>query len=370
MRTSLWMAASVALVAGAAGGDEIVLTSGIPISDAIIRDVRSGVITFRIIGGSTVTKSLADIKQIKLTRAPSFNKAEAAMASKPPDPAAAVAAYDAASTEGGQEWFKALLTFRRLRALVQAGMVDRAVEDWLAIMDREGASAAAVRLRPKRPAPKGSPRNKKAVRLLEKRLSAVRGKKDYVEALRRMLMLLYRTEGLTKKADELAKALAGEPAKPGSPTSTGPAAIVPAAGGELGKQLEAARTLVRRGQTPANLRTALKRVEANLKRFDEAQLGEALLVAGKARAYLAEGLSGDEKRKMLLDAGLDLMRVVAHFPGTPEAMEALFEAGGVNARLGNVQAAKHAYREVINRAGDKAPLTARARKALDSLDGK
>ena len=73
---------------------------------------------------------------------------------------------------------------------------------------------------------------------------------------------------------------------------------------------------------------------------------------------------------MLLDAGLDLMRVVAHFFGSPEAPEALLAAGGVNAQLGNVRAARDAYQEVLKRFADRQEIAQKAKAALESLGQK
>ena len=102
MRKTLLMAAAFASACAAAGADEVTLKSGIPIPDVLILQVRNSFITYRVSGGATVTKALSGIKKIQLGGADAFNKAEELMAAKTPDPAGAVKAYDAVSTDGSE----------------------------------------------------------------------------------------------------------------------------------------------------------------------------------------------------------------------------------------------------------------------------
>ena len=370
MRNMLRMAAAVALAAAAGHADDVTLKSGIPFSDVTIIQVKNSFVTYRISGGGSVTKSLLDIKKIKLRQASSFNKAEELMAAKTPDAAAAVKAYDAAGVDGAGEWFKPLVRYRRLRALAQARLIDRAVAEWLAVMDADGASPAAISLQPKQADKKGSPRNAKGIKLLETRLKSVAEKKEYAGAIRQTLMRLYRAEGDTAKADRLANLLAGGSAEPKPATRAGTGAPPAVAASDLDKQLGADRVLIRPGQTPKNLENALRRIRSNLGQYDESQLPTALLAGGRARVLLAAGLAGAEQRTMLLAAGLDLMRVVAHFNGSPEAPEALLAAAEVNGRLGNVRAARNAYQEVLKRFADRPEIAQKAKAALESLGQK
>ena len=91
-----------------------------------------------------------------------------------------------------------------------------------------------------------------------------------------------------------------------------------------------------------------------------------LLGAGKAQVFLSRSRPAAEKRTLLLAAGLNFMRVVAHFSESVSVSEALYEAAGVNRLLGNKAAAGKAYREVVDR-GEDPKFVAQAKKALADM---
>lgn len=88
--------------------------------------------------------------------------------------------------------------------------------------------------------------------------------------------------------------------------------------------------------------TVAARLSENIDRFSHKDLPAVLLMLGKAQLQAGRG-----DRKMLLQAGLNLMWVFAEFPRSKQAPEALFYAAEVNRQLGQSVAAALALREII-----------------------
>ncbi|MHC4717903.1 MAG: tetratricopeptide repeat protein, partial [Planctomycetota bacterium] len=105
-----------------------------------------------------------------------------------------------------------------------------------------------------------------------------------------------------------------------------------------------------------------------LKTFNDKDLPTVLYLIGKAQATMAAKRADTKAaRDLRIEAGLNLMRVVALFPDGERVPDALFEAGQISEGLGNKVAARAAYREVMRRYG-KTPAAGQAKVALESLD--
>jgi hypothetical protein len=128
--------------------------------------------------------------------------------------------------------------------------------------------------------------------------------------------------------------------------------------------LEAAAVMIASGQGEQ----ALSQIEANLKSYSHVDLSGALLLAGKAQMQMAEKADKDAQRRLLLKAGLNFMRVAFFFPDRDEAPEALYEAGRVNALLGNKLAAWTAFEQVLQR-HPKHAIAQKARAELAATSG-
>jgi len=359
MRQTGRLFAVLAVTCAVASADDITLTTGLKYSNVVVAGVEDYQMTFRVAGGATITKFVIEIKVMDLQGLDSFNQAEKLMAQKTPQAAEAVRAYDAVTNLESRPWLKKLLQYRRVRALGQAGTVVRATQEWLAVLDEDGASAGGVALQPARLAEKGSQDNLEAISVLEKKLQGLKKDIPYWQAVGQVLMRLYRQEGLDEKADKLAGGLAGKPALPSKPAkgdtvAKGPETPPDNAGAATAAQtqMQAFVTLIRPGQKKEVLEDALAKLQGGMKRYPDSQLPQAMLFCGKAQLLLAQSAAGGAKMALLLDAGLDLMRVVAYYGDAPEAGEALYLAGKVNAALGNGGAARAAYEEVVNRYGD------------------
>jgi TolA-binding protein len=94
------------------------------------------------------------------------------------------------------------------------------------------------------------------------------------------------------------------------------------------------------------------------------ELPAVLLWMGKGQLAIHE--HSKDARKELTEAGLNFMRIVAFFPSSNQAPEALFLAGKVNEKLGNQAAARKAYQAVRQHFGET-KFGPRATKALGGL---
>lgn len=364
MRNTTAILAVLLLACGALQADDITV-GRLPYSGATILEVKEGTITFRVSAGARrITRPIVDVLHLKLSQADAkdFNAAEDLM--KKGKAAEAVAVYDKARKRYHQGWPASLIRYRYLTALGKAGFIDQAVEEWIAAVDEDKIVEATVKLCPQTLAAKGSPRNAKAIKLLEAKLEKITDK-QYVTYARQLQMKLYSQEGLAEKAAAVAKSIAGKSGVGTTDTTGGPKGK-PRPMGNTDSLMSAVEVLLQQGSGDK----AFEIVNDNIDRFDTGALPRALLLRGKARMVMVKG--GGDAGKLLRQAGLDFMRIVAHYPESVDAGEALYLAGEVNASLPkpNYAAARAAWQQVLSSYGGTGPLAGRAQKALDQLRGR
>jgi hypothetical protein len=348
------LAAILAVLAAPAGdlrADEITLGKMPPFLESTITDVKEGTISFRPRGQPVTSKPLRDVTKIQLLgndKEP-FNRAEKLQLDAN-TAAQAVGAYDEAERAMSIPWQERLLRLRRLAAAQNAGLVDRAVKDWLSAMD-ESPAADVVDFRPKLAAKiTGAPA---AIAALESKLKAVKDP-AYQAAIKGLLLRLYEKEGVKDKA----AALAGELSGPGGAQQ---------AGVSDRDQLRSLGVLLEQGKAAE----ALAEIEPRLEQYGEEDLPRAMLLAGKARMKLAEAAPDAEaKKKLLVGAGLSLMKVYAYYPRSADAPEALYLAGQAHLLLPspNPGAAMAAFGQVVKEYSSISPaLAASAKAAMEKV---
>lgn len=347
MRNILATAVIVAVAAGAAVADEVTLNNGLSYPDVRITAYDDGQLTFQTAAGARVSKSLADdIKLIQVGEKPRFNRAETLLAEGKADQA--IDAYDTAA-DHATGWLAELIPQRRLMALDAAGRIDQAAREWIALAKTADGAAWALKLRPSQLGEKGSAVNDAAINALEAQMDRVENE-DLRAAMKGLLLSLYKVEGRGEAAGELA-----------SEFTAGGGEDAPVTG--LDAQLQGAGVLLEQDRAEE----ALRSVRDNLSNYTPAQLSQGLLIAGKARLALAEEAPAATKRDLLLQAGLDLMRIATYYPEAAEAAEALYLVGTIHEQLSppNRTAATNAYVAVTERY----PNSAWAQKARAALDG-
>lgn len=354
------IAGALLAAATAPAGADDVLVRGLPPYDAVrVTGVRDCEVVFRTASGSEIVKPMKDVEGLLIVGQSDFNQAEELLRQR--KPADAVAAFDAAARKAQGPWMDKLVQMRRLAAIDRAGLMDRATEEWLLIVEANHASEKSLSLRPQGAGPRGSADNAKAIALLEKTLQRLPdGAGKYAAAVRELLMKLYAAEGRQEQATAMAQALAASgvavPRGPDQPGS-GPAAPPP----PQTAQLDAAAFLIEQGKAG----DAVPQLQAKLRSYAERDLPRALLLLGKAQVRMAQKAAAAAARALLEQGGLNCMRVAVFFPDAPQAAEALYLAGSANALLGNSAAAQKAFRRVIEQYGS----SEFARAAQADLDG-
>jgi len=338
-------------------GDSVRLTNRLVYQEVRVLGVVGGQLRFRLPNGRILAKPLEKVAAINLTGAEAFNRAEAHLAKGRLDQAEA--AYVRAARDPLRPWLGGLIRHRRLALAEKCGRIDRAVKLWLEIADAARASPAALALRPRKLAPAGSEANRRAITLLKTKLSGVRSK-PYQDAIRRLLVDLYERQGQLAQAESLQSKLAAAATRRAAPAAQGTEVSVRLS---ADAHIRLAALALKAG----NYEKIPPLIRPRLKRIPVTELPTALYLLGRAQLELAGKKSAPAARKMLLQAGLNLMRVAALFPSSQEAPHALLSAGRVNELLGNVAAARAAYSAVVTRYRDS-PAARDARSNLERLE--
>jgi TolA-binding protein len=333
MRQAATVLSLLAIACGVGLADQITIRN-IPYANVRVTGAANGKITYELRGRS-YDKPCSDVNYLYVAALPDLTKAEDLM--KQGKAAEALAAYDRIATAERPEWVARLIPYRRLRAADAAGAIDRAVEDWLAIVKECSGSTASAALVPKGLGKRGSTSNADAIALLEKTAKG-KGSPASQAAVRELLLSLYEREGMTAKAS----ALRGGDGGTGPPV---PPTTMTVSAGSLGGQLAEAANQIKAGQYAA----AADGIKARIRRYGDRELPTALLLRGKALLLMYE--KGPNKdRKTLLEAGLCFMRVAGcTSPGEPEVPEATLLAARVCEHLGNRVAAENACRLILQR---------------------
>jgi TolA-binding protein len=210
-----------------------------------------------------------------------------------------------------------------------------------------------LELRPRKPAAAGAAANDLAITALKSKQTA---SKPYAQAIQSLLAELYDRQGRKAEAEAVRAGLTGKAATPPAvktPPETGPMSLPapPSSQTDVAEELRLAAAALADGGYDA----AIRRIKPILTELDAKGLPKALHLLGTAEFKQAAGMpDADAARPMLLEAGLNLMRVAVLLPASPEAPLALVSAGEVNERLGNKAAASAAYEEVIRLYPDSA----------------
>jgi tetratricopeptide (TPR) repeat protein len=342
------IALAATLLGGIARADEVII-GGLPRRGSVT-GVKDFEVQVRLSSGRQISTGVAGVSKIRIDGQDTFNDAEKLYSQKKYTEAAAM--YRRALRSVVQGWMKRLIRYRLLMTLDKAGQINDAVEEWLGLVEEHSYSARSLRARPDNLAKKGSADNAKAIGLLEAKLPRVRDK-DFRRAIKAGLLSLYNREGMTDKAAKLAgeELAQGDDDDDKTPRRNGNGSKPDI--GNLDSKLQAAATIIEQARKSDKLTgaqrvekasSALRQLKSTVKSMTTGQLAPALLWMGKAQHVIAQ--HGEDQRDMLLQAGLNYMRVVAHFAASKEAPEALMLAGKVNEQLGNKGAARAAYAQV------------------------
>jgi len=349
--SSLRLAAALGLalvLISPALADDVKVVSTPAYADSQVTGLSGLLLSFTTSSGSRISKDLSEVELILIAGQDAFNRAEKEYADGAY--AKAIASYTAAMDKAGNDWMKKLVTMRRLRALSRNGPIDQAVRDWLPALAESGKAAATVSLVPQRLGAKGSNVNANAIKALETAAEKATGDKARTAELaeiQKLLLRLYETEGQKEKAEKLLSSGVSMEEDSGSLNASDAAATLRDAEKLLASQPAEALTTIRR----------------RINSFTANDLPKALMISGRAQQAMAAKAEGEERQKLLAAAGLDFMRIAVFFPGGETANEALLQAGHCCRDVGNLNAARAAYKVLI----DYFTETKQAAEARDAL---
>ncbi len=359
-KTLLLCAAAVLVAAASARADSIKLTNGLVYDPVTILGVANGMVRFQMSGGNAISKSISELAVVGISDDKNFTLAEGLF--QQGKYAEAEKAYSAARRLAAADWKKTLIDYRLLAVSESAGQIDKATALWLKIVDDAGASAGALALRPRKLAPAQNEANDRAIALLKGKVKEV-ASDAYVKAIRQLLVDLYERQGQLDEAKAEVARLAGKPETPDTQTSSAKTRPETPPVGSADVQLRLASLSLKQGQ----YEQVVNQLQPKMNQFTADGLPSAMLLLGRAKLELSKQNQNESAaRKLLLEAGLDLMRVVVFFGSGNEAPHALLSAGQVNERLGNAEAAKAAYWAVVERFA-QSPAAKEAQKALEGM---
>ncbi|MCP4590471.1 MAG: hypothetical protein GY842_06995 [bacterium] len=305
------VAVCVALVAGGVGSsraDELVTMTGERLEKIKITGYAEGTISFRQPAGEFAELSILDLRTVLVNSldVKDINEAELYMVQG--EPTQAVLRYERAlrATDG---FWKELVHVRLLRAYDQAVYPDKAVIQWLRVMQHDARVAAQL-------IPQSIPRTRtpavgKALSALERCLG-----KESAEPRRQLTKLLrfaiYSRIG-ADFADEVVREVAVPPLVGAIATESAYAI-----------KLAGLRRLLEMGEVDAVLTAA----DAAIQACPQASLPGLLLLKGEAQ-YATAVEEADYVR-----AGWSFMRVPIHFPDDGSAGRCLWWAARVHERIG------------------------------------
>ncbi|MDY7009598.1 MAG: hypothetical protein SVV80_02455 [Planctomycetota bacterium] len=360
-KISLLSATAVLAVAASVRADSIKLTNGLTYDPVIILGVSDGAVRFQMRSGSTVSKSISELALVSISGDNNFTLAEGLF--EQGRNAEAEKAYSTARGLATDAWKKTLIDYRLLAVSDSAGQIDKATARWLKIVDDADASFGVLAMRPKKLAPAQSKANDTAITLLKGKIEETTSD-ACARAIRQLLVDLYERQGQLAQARAEVVKLAGKSETPGAKPSN--AATTRQGTPPIGSsdvQLRLASLSFKEGK----FEQVVGQLQPKMKHLIDDDLPSAMLLLGRAKLELSKQTPDKSvAEKMLLEAGLDLMRVVVFFGAGDEAPHALLSAGRVNERLGNAEAAKAAYSDVVKMFA-QSPAAKEAKKALETM---
>ncbi len=350
--------AMVCLAVTASGWADEVTAGRIPFRNVIVTGVSDCQLVFRTAAGSTSKRPLAEITSIRLDDYDEFTSAEQALLAGNINDA--LRTYVQASADTTEPWLKTLINIRRVDALNRDGRLGEALRLWKRVYDANKGSANALALMPTTPGPMGSNANTQAIEYL-KSIRPEDGSSELGQAVSKLLMAVYEADGDTEAAAREASGTFTDAAD----DSDGPDS---SAGGSVEDRLRAAKLML---NSPERASQVAQAIQNDLHEYDLDLLGEAIMVWAKATRMQADAAAeageDDEARRLLAEAGVHFMYVATFFPDSPQAAEALFEAGRVNEGIGNPRAAWSAY-DAVRTLYPDSEMAGRAEAAITELD--
>ncbi len=319
---SIFALAALSGLVAVADADTI-YTGITPLTDVQILGTQNGSLRFINRAGAEVSRSFDGIKRLEVSNEPAFNSAEEAFEAGNFDKA--TEGYIKTIRSTNKPWLKEWSGLRLQEAAEKSGDFPAAVTAWVELIQSNPAAAAGRQ--PKLPEGTSTFLNTAAAdieRVLQGRLDD----KQKAELLK-LLLDIYQRKGDNAKALSTAERLAAVAGDSGDPANQ--------------------RLL-------ADLKISLAKIALDKKDYAKVKQEIASASASIAQPQqqatalylLAEAdrnLAGDDQQK-LQDAAVAYMRVVAHFPKSDVAGDALMHAAEIVEKLGDSKKALALYQQI------------------------
>jgi tetratricopeptide (TPR) repeat protein len=310
--------------------DEIV-ADGFPYQFATILGIRGDKLVFSL-NGREVQADLAKVTKVNIDKAPKFNQAEGMRDS---DPKKAAALYkDALQSEVTGKVLRPVAQLRAIAPTDADGRYTEALALFLAVYQQSPTDTLWA-MRPTHLPAAGSTMLKEAAELIGTKLSGF-SNDEAKKNLQLLQVDLYTKSGDTKSAARLARQINGAPATPEpgdapAGNTAAPAEITPA---DLAPLEDAIKS--------NNYSGALTLADRLLERANGE--GAVQVFLAKARAY-----AGNRQPEL---AAATYLRVPIHYPKSPSAPAALFQAAELQKSLNHPDEAARLYKEIVEKYPD------------------
>jgi tetratricopeptide (TPR) repeat protein len=356
--TTALLAAALALGPTLARADDI-NAGGVPFKNITIQKVDGDKLVYRTVSGQTNEKQITDKMKLTVTDEPNLTMAEDAfLAGKWSD---AVDGYQKAMRSSAKPWVKDFAAIRLLAAGEKSERFDAVVAAYLHVLEKDPKTAKEMKI-----TYPSDPNNSYLKTAATQVQAAIDAEKDPAKSI--SLKVFRMNVAQAMKDEPTVMKLAGElqgSAASASPNSrAGTAALDPTA---LAGIIDGKLTLIQGSIEKKDFkgaRAALEQVKASV--VDPKQASEWLWLDAEA----ADGAAADSKDPAALkDVAIDYMRVVANFPQSPHAPQALLKTAAILERLNDSKAAIGVYEQIEREYRDQPAIAAEARKNLNRLNG-
>lgn len=335
--------------------DTVVLAGKPPFRNVEIVGLRDGRLRFRGVCREILSKPLREVVRLELDSCPALSKAEALAEI---DVHAAIAAYEQAADEAGDDWPRTLVHARLLGVYDRAGRFDAAAALYVSLTSEQPELASQCR--PRYPAPPGSEANRRA---RERLLGAIEPSRSQAvpAALRTLAFELL----LFDEVDPLPPGFAPPTPQPARGSTSQPAALPPLLFGDT----------PRRSGAPPRLPADSLVLEGARRALAEADVARAARLVERSLPYVAESdapawrlLRG----RCLIEQGQparaadELLALTRPPHDRSLAAEALYYVGLAHERMGRADAAE-IYRELLRKDGIPAETQRLAVQGLKRL---
>ena len=348
-------ALGIALCPAAVLADDVYVKSGakgaeLPLKNITIKQVKDGKLYFNI-NQRESNRDIEDVSRLELTGESAFNSAERAFSEAGnlegerarAKYAEAVTGYQTTLGSTNKPWLKEFVAARLVVAAPRSGRFDAAVNSWVAIVEKDPASAMKAK-----PALEGMDPKSTYLTQSVKALQAALAAADKAEEKRAYLDLLADVQNYMGDLDGAAKTAEQRVQLGGNPEEIAAVLVQLAQIDLANKRHEAA---------------AARLGKLDLSTLPDGPRAEALYVLAECKSAAVRPPAAPEQLK---DLALDYMRVVVSAPTGPQSANSLLKVAQIHETLKEPETALKVYQQ-ITKEHPNTPAAQAAQQGIERL---